>query len=747
MKTPLPMLLVAALAACHSAHLGTAETAVDDAAAAGRPVGWLSWRGPGQDGASPEKDLIADLDAKRLLWTYPVAGRGTPVVANGRVYALGHEGEGAALEETLFCLDEQSGQLLWEHRDGDFLTDVIYSRYALGSPTVDPETGNVFAMTGAGLLHCFTPDGQLVWEQSMAETLGRLTFPNGRTGSPLVYDDLVIIHFIFASWGPLAPARDRFFAFDKETGSVVWSSTPGGPPKDSAFSMPVLEHRDGRALFYAGLGGGFAACVDARTGDPVWRYPLCAGGVNSSMLLFGDRLIAIHGRENVDSTVIGRMVSLRLDAVPDHEGVLPKEAEAWRNDLVAFTSSPVLVGDRVYSTTQTGELACVDAHTGKVLWQEKLGPDQLHASPVAADGKLYVPLTNGSFYIIRPGEDGPAILAHETLAGSCLGAPAIANGRIYVHTTDRLYCFGKQDAPPAPAWRGLLDGVEVGEAGAPTRLQIVPADATVRAGETIDYEVRRLDAQGRRFDVLPASDVTLALPPALQQGVPGVGVVKATSGDLAGTARVRVVPTLPFAEDFDGYELDKPGHDGPGGDQPFAMPPGYWLGAGLKWQIVDRDGEKVIARRIDNPLFQRTISHFGHPDDSNYTVQIDLLTEGNRRTMCSVGVVNQRYLIVLKGNYQEIEVSSNVERLKITTPFECKVDTWYTMKARVDVVGDGTGVVRAKVWPRGESEPEAWTIEAPVPNVHEHGAAGLYGFTPQSRFTAYVDNITVTPNE
>ena len=730
---------LAALAAC-SATPAVHHSADSRQAESSQWKGWLSWRGPDHNGTSPETGLVdsVTVDGENHLWSYPIAGRGTPVVANGRVFGLGYEGSGPELEEVLFCLDEETGERIWEHRESDFLTDVIYSRYAIGSPTVDPATGNVFALTGAGLVNAFTRDGELLWQVSMAEELGRLSFPNGRTGAPLIQDDLVIVHFIFAGWGPtMGPARDRFFAFDKHTGQVAWSSTPGGPPKDSSFAFPVVEERDGRTLLYAGLGGGHVACVDARTGEAVWRFPLAIGGVNGSALLYGDRLIAIHGKENVDTSTIGRMVCLRLGVEPNADGVL-EGAEVWRNDLVAFTSSPVLVGNRVYQTVLTGELACVDADTGEVLWHEKLAPDQLHASPLAADGKLYVPMTNGSFHILRPSDEGVEVLDTEQLAGSCLGAPAVSGGRIYVHTTEQLYCFGEPKGG-APSWP-VASSADA-EPGEPVALQVFPADVTVRAGHEVGFSARRIDANGRIVDRLDPGQPEWTLPAFVAAGKPGVGVAKGTFEGLTGTARVRVVPALPFREDFESFEFTE------GGDSPFAYPPGYWLGGRMKWMVRELEGEKVVARRMDNPLFQRTMSLFGHPEDANYTVQVDLRTDGNRRSMSSAGVVNQRYQIVLKGNYQELEVSSNMERLKVSVPYRWKAGEWYTMKTRVDVADDGSGVVRAKVWPRVEEEPEAWTIEVPDPHAHTHGAAGVYGFTPQSRFSVYLDNLSVTPNE
>lgn len=707
--------------------------------------GWLNWRGPDQNGTSPETG-VADqlsLEGEGLLWTYDIAGRGTPVVSQGRVFGLGYTGKGDDLQEVLFCLDQDSGELLWEHRFADFLTDLIYTRYAIGSPTIDPATGNVYAMTSAGLLHGYTPDGELLWRRSLMEELGRLSFPNGRTGAPLILGDQVIIHFIFASWGPLGPARDRFFSFDKADGRVLWDSTPGGPPKDSSFCMPVVEQRGGRSVMYAGLGGGHIVCVDTGSGKPIWRFPFAVGGINSSCLIYGDKLIILHGKENRDSSVIGRMACLDLNAKVGEDGVLPNSAEVWRQDLVAFTSSPVLVGNRIYATTQRGDLDCVNADTGEILWHHKLAPDQLHASPLYADGKLYVPMTDGSVTVLRPSDEGPEILSQVQLEGSCLGAPALSGGRILIHTTEKLYCLGKR-GDGAPLWTAPA----AGKLGAATRLQITPHDVTVRVGQQVPVEVRRVDVFGHQVEQLEPGAVKWEIPPvvsttwthSLMPSKLGVGVVKASKDGLTGNMRVRVVPRLPHVQNFDQFELNM-------GDGSFAFPPGYWFGGRPKWKVVDLDGERVVTRNMSNPLFQRTMSLAGHPDDANYTMRVDVRSEGNRRSMSSVGLIHQRYLVLLKGNHQAIEVSSNMEHLKVSVPFKWKPGRWYSMLTRVDMQEDGSAIIRAKVWPKDEAEPEAWTTEVTDPHGHSHGAWGLYGFTPQSRFSVYLDNLSVIPNE
>jgi outer membrane protein assembly factor BamB len=304
---------------------------------------WLNWRGPNQNGTSDETGLPSSvaLDAADRTWTVALSGRGTPTIHDGRLYTMGYAGDGKELQELLACMDATTGQPIWQHRFTDFLSDSIYSRYAIGSPTVDAATGHVFCMTTPGLLCCFTRAGKRVWERSLMSEYGRLTFPNGRTGAPLIDGELAIVHAITSGWGPLGPARDRFFAFDKTTGECVWVCTPGGPPTDGSFSMPVVATENGLRLLSAGLGGGNFVCVDARTGDPLWRFPMLKGGINSSALLYGDSVIAIHGRENIDSSKIGRMIENRRGAAPEPGGeklVHDGSYEIRRNDLCSITS-------------------------------------------------------------------------------------------------------------------------------------------------------------------------------------------------------------------------------------------------------------------------------------------------------------------------------------------------------------------------------------------------------------------------
>jgi hypothetical protein len=204
-------------------------------------------------------------------------------------------------------------------------------------------------------------------------------------------------------------------------------------------------------------------------------------------------------------------------------------------------------------------------------------------------------------------------------------------------------------------------------------------------------------------------------------------------------------------QDFESFQLSETTTNTVEQPTVFAYPPLPWIGARFKFEIREKDGTKTLTKTIDNPFFQRATVFIGDPTTKNYTIEADVMSEGNRRKMSEVGLINQRYLIVLKGNDQKLEISSNLERLRVPAsvdppnfPWSPKV--WYHLKARVDSAADGSGVIRAKAWKRGETEPDKWTLEVPHKNAHQNGSPGLYGFSPQD-MRVYFDNIAVTPNE
>ena len=747
------------------------------AGAAGAPRGWLSWRGPEQSGYSAETGLPDRVSARDTLWRADFPGQSAPVIANGKLYAMGYTGQGADLQEGVTCFDAETGRKLWQHLYNDYLSDTIYLRYATASPAIDSETGNVYIQGTQGILAAFTADGTLLWQHSLMEEFGRLTFPNSRTASPVIDADLVITRGITANWGTQGPGADRFYAFDKQTGALVWASSPGAPPKDNSFSHPQLGWYQGRRVFFAGTGDGSVVCANARTGEPIWRVSLFRAGINATVLVHHeDKLIAIYGTPYE----LGQMVALKMPRVlPANPAAAPvvlerKQLELWADDISSSTTSPILVGDTVYAVAEKGDLFAVDANNGAIKWKLKLGIEQRNACPLFADGKLYVPMlddpaskatgeagTTGAFSIIKPGDNEGEILCHAALDGRCFGTPVAYNGKLYLQTTRHLYCWGaKGDNPGCSAPPEEKPWPAPGPA---TQLQVIPSEVLLHPGEKATFRLRSLDANGLRVDdSIPAKQASWAsyIPPTAKvkaamkgafdaDGVlqaapdvtPSAGAFEATLGSLKGYLRGRVMPNVPTKEDFESFRLTETNADG----VVFSYPPLPWIGARFKFDVRQKDGSKVLAKTTDNRFFQRATVFIGTPEMSHYTIQADVMSDGNKRKMSEVGVINQHYLIVLKGNEQKLEVNSNQERLRASEDFKWSPNVWYRLKARVERNPDGSAVVQAKAWKRGEPEPTAWTISVPHKTAHQAGSPGLFGFSPQD-MPVYIDNIDVTPD-
>jgi outer membrane protein assembly factor BamB len=780
--------------------------------------GWLDWRGPLQSGVSLEKGLPAKVDAKAALWTADFPGQSAPVIANGKLYVMGYLGEGPNLQEGVACFDAETGKPLWKHLSNDFLSDIIYLRYATSSPTIDAETGHVYTQGSQGLLSCFTADGKLVWQRSLMEEFGRLTFPNNRTASPLIDHELVITRGITSSWGAHGAAGDRFYAFDKKTGELVWSSAPGDRPQDNTFCHPWLGFQDGKRVLYSSGGDSTLLALNARTGEPLWRTPVAKagakGGINASVVQYRDTIIVTHESENLDTSDVGRMAAFKIPTgvqppTPQAPQVFPtKDLEQWRNPIGALATSPVLVGDRIYQVSGFGDLCAIDAASGKVLWKKKLGIEQRQSSPFYADGLLYIAMyiaagneegktgDEGEFFVVRPGEKDAEILSRSILAGKCYGSPVGYNGKVYVQTEKKLYCFGKKGAS-----QGLAAAPEPEKWPAPgpaKQLQIIPFEVRLQPGKAQSFRIRTLDANGFTVEesvdpktvkwetfIPPTALVKVTMKAAFNaDGVltgegPSAGQWKATVGELTGFIKGRVVSALPIKQDFETFELKEttgpglgmepialppaePGKPAPAAgpttwnvvEEPtaFAYPPLWWNSARFRFEVRQAPGDggtRAFCKTIDNKLFQRGQVFIGAPDMSDYTIEADVMSEGNRRKMSEVGVINQRYAIILKGNAQVLEISSNQELYQgqpNTAPFKWVPGEWYRLKARVDAAKNGSGTIRAKAWKKTDPEPDAWTLELPVKDIHAHGSPGLFGFSPQEQ-RAWIDNVTVTPNK
>jgi hypothetical protein len=210
---------------------------------------------------------------------------------------------------------------------------------------------------------------------------------------------------------------------------------------------------------------------------------------------------------------------------------------------------------------------------------------------------------------------------------------------------------------------------------------------------------------------------------------PQAGVLKATLGSLSGSVRIRVIPPPPVRMNFDTLE----------------NPPGYWINATGKYALRPEGEGKSLAKLADNPFTRRGRVFLGPPAWSDYTVQVDMKAHEQRRQMGDGGVIAQRYVLMLLGNNQRLELQGwqpNTART-VAVPFEWKPDTWYRLKLRVENRNDGVRTL-GKAWPAAEPEPDAWTLEHLDPIGHRNGSAGIYA---DAAHEVFFDNLEITPNE
>jgi outer membrane protein assembly factor BamB len=716
---------------------------------------WPEWRGPARTGASTEKGLPASWSptGENLAWKAPYGARSSPVVFGDRLYLQTSSGAGATLQERLMAFNADSGKLLWEHRYNLFTSDVPPHRIAWASPVVDPATGNVFVFSGNGLLMSLSPAGKLLWERSLAEEFGMWTTHGGRVSSPIVDGDQLIVSGLTFLWGQHAGGAHRFMSFDKSNGQTLWISAPEGRPTDTIYANPFVADVNGTRLMFSGGSDGAMHAIKIATGEPVWNWRVSQRGLNTAALMLGDDIIVSHSEENLGTSEMGM-----LAAVPAaSRGTLTDKDARWIvRGVQAGYASPVSDGERIYLLDNGGVLLAFDARTGRQLWHQPLGTIA-KASPVLADGKLYIGTENtgdagGKFYIVRAHADKAEILDQDWLgtpqkSEQIIASPIVARGRIYVASMDALYAIGPgTTSTRSPVPSGSVPGTSSGPAAV---LLVTPTELTIKPGESIDLALRAFDAQGRRVTNPGAAAWTLeGLKGTIENGRftadksagAQAGTVKAAVGSLNGAARLRVIPDLPWTFDFESSG---------------ETPPPYWMNATGKFAVRAIDGNKVLVKLAENPFAfaKRTRPFFGPPDYGNYTIEADVRSMEKRRQMGDVGIVAQRYELVLFGNHQRLELQpwqpETARTVKVD--YKWKPDTWYVMKLEVQSLDANKVRARARVWPKGEPEPSAWTLERIDPIGSHKGAAGIYADAMNSAATGgsemYYDNIRVYRNK
>ena len=394
---------------------------------------WPHWRGPLGNGVSLDATPPVEFSpTNNLLWKVEIPGRGSssPVVQGDRVFvtaAVPVAGSNDIFEFRVLCLDRATGKERWSKtavtakpHEGTHQTN----GFASASPCTDGE--RVYAHFGSRGLFCYTLDGAPVWNRDFGDMKVRNGFGEG--SSPTVHGDLVLV-----PWDHEGPSM--LFAVDARTGKTVWE-TPRDEPTGWCTPLVTVDKAGRKQVVMNGQNA--ARGYDFATGKELWR---CAGQTQRPCA----SAVADDGVTWVTSGFRGAFLgAFDLAGSGDLEG---GKSVLWtRSKDTPDVASPLLSDGRLwFYKEKSGLLTCVDAVTGKPLWETARveGVNNIYASPIAAGGHVYLTDRRGTIAVVA---DAPVlkVIATNDMGEGVDATPAAAGNQLFVRGERHLFCLGSR---------------------------------------------------------------------------------------------------------------------------------------------------------------------------------------------------------------------------------------------------------------------------------------------------------------
>jgi outer membrane protein assembly factor BamB len=400
---------------------------------------WPQWRGPNRDGAWNETGILETFPAGglKIAWRAKVGfGFSSPVVARGRVYVTDSQITRPKAHERVQCFDAKTGAVVWTHSyEVDYPEWAFDPKNGLGPRATPIIAGDrLYALGAKGRLFCFdAAKGQVIWEKELALKSKDAAF----TPSPLIEDNLLIL---FLDGSPPGPC---VVALDKDTGREVWRAMEEAP----TFSSPIVLTAAGKRQLIVWAEGAVHA-LDPATGRSYWRER-CPGGTT----------YAIPSPVAQDDLLLVNGTMFKLDADKPGATVLWPEGKPASRQTVSDTSTPILRAGHIFTCNLAGELVCLEAKTGRLVWTSKQatepgGGASLHLTP------------NGKSVLIF-NDQGQLIRADLTAAGyreisrspllrptqpfgnrsRAWTPPAFAAGSVFARSDEELICASLTEKP------------------------------------------------------------------------------------------------------------------------------------------------------------------------------------------------------------------------------------------------------------------------------------------------------------
>jgi outer membrane protein assembly factor BamB len=397
---------------------------------------WPQFRGPNGQGHAAATHLPIEWNAsKNVAWKQVIPGRGwsSPVISQGRIFLTSAvpstDASGMSLRS--LALESGTGTILWNVEIFQPSSSPgIHQKNSHASPTPVLEGDRVFVHFGHQGTACLDRSGAVLWRN---ESL-RYEPVHGNGGSPAIVGDALI----FSCDGGSSPF---LVALNKNSGAVLWKTARSvEASKTFSFSTPLAITVNGRVEVLSPASNMIGA-YDPLNGRELWKVRYDGYSVIPRPV-FGHGLIYF-------GTGYDRPSLLAIK--PGGTGDVTDSHVVWRLTRGApNTPSPLLVGDELYIVSDAGMASCLEARTGQSHWQERLGGN-CSASPVFADGKIYVQNEEGVGFVLKPGKEFQKLAAND-LGERSLASLAVAENALFIRTAQHLYRI-QQDGSAAPPSR------------------------------------------------------------------------------------------------------------------------------------------------------------------------------------------------------------------------------------------------------------------------------------------------------
>jgi outer membrane protein assembly factor BamB len=396
---------------------------------------WPQWRGPRLNGISGEKNLPERWSATdNIAWKIPMPSRSgaTPILWGENIFLNVAEADDQLY---LWTLDRSSGKVLWKKLLSGGNYRINKQNMSSPSPVTDGQT--VYVMTGTGILRAFDFKGNELWMRDIQKDYGRFGLNWGYASSPLLFEDSLYVQVLH---GMKTDDPSYVLRIDKKSGKTLWKvERPTDAIRESpdSYTTPALL-RNGKNLEIVITGGDAITGHDLGSGKELWRgigfnlqketdYRIIA-----SPVVFGDMIYA--------PTRVRPLIAFRAGG----RGDVSTSHRVWATVNGPDVPTPVTDGTYFYIVNDRGIVWCLDAKTGKEIYgSQRIKPAIYSASPVLADGKIYITNEEGLTTVLRAGPKFE-VIAENAFDEYTLSSPAISDGQIFLRTERHLYAIGKR---------------------------------------------------------------------------------------------------------------------------------------------------------------------------------------------------------------------------------------------------------------------------------------------------------------